>query len=261
MAGEFFSRFAGSEFFLFNILYAVAQLLGITAILLIGSWMAFFRGGFGFQDHPENEFRFHPMLMGFAMLLLNGEAILIYRGFRQVPKIYTKPIHGAMQLTGLVVALLGLKAVLDSHNYHRDEEGRPDPKVNFYSLHSWIGISAVTLFATQFAGGFLLFFKPGASLEVRQTLMPAHRLTGIVIFIISLGAALMGVAELSAWSMTCWLSGKVICGEMLLANLFGVTAAAFAAIVLVLVAHPAWIRQPLPSEVQPPAESVVYIPN
>jgi len=194
------------------------------------------------------------------MLLLNGEAILVYRGFRRVQKIYTKIAHGTIQLIGLVIALLGLKAVLDSHNYHKNK-GRQDPIPNFYSLHSWIGISAIALFALQFIGGFLLFFKPQASLEVRQMLMPAHRLTGIVIFIISFCAALMGVAELSALTMTCWTNDRVICGEMWLANLFGVTTTLFAAIVLILVAHPAWIRQPLPSEVQPPAESEVYIPN
>jgi hypothetical protein len=48
--------------------------------------------------------------MSLALLLLNGQAILVYRGFRRVEKIYTKKIHAAVQLAGLLIAVLGLKA-------------------------------------------------------------------------------------------------------------------------------------------------------
>jgi len=242
---------------LFNWLYYIAHAIGVVAVTLVGCWMGFYKGGFGFQDRPKNEFRFHPLFMSLSLLLINGEAILIYRGFRNQPKIYTKLVHGILQFIAFIIVLLGLKAVFDSHNLNKGPDGRPDPVVNLYSLHSWIGLSAVTLFGLQFVGGFIVFFKPGAPMEIRKMVMPTHRLTGLIIFVISLCAALMGVAEISAWSMKCWLDDKVICLEMWIANLFGVLIVAFAAIVIYLVAHPAWIRQPLPSEIAPQAAPIL----
>uniref|UniRef100_A0A915EP79 Cytochrome b561 domain-containing protein n=1 Tax=Ditylenchus dipsaci TaxID=166011 RepID=A0A915EP79_9BILA len=172
-----------------------------------------------------------------------------YRGFRSTPKKYTKLIHGALQLCSFLILLLGLKAVLDSHDLNVNAKtGKLEPTVNFYSVHSWIGLLAMSLFGIQWVGGFVTFFKPGASMEFRKAVMPAHRLLGTIIFVCSLSAALMGVAELSAWSMKCWLDDKVICTEMLIANLFAVILMGFAGTVLFLVAHPSWIRQPLPSD-------------
>ena len=40
-------------------------------------------------------------------------------------------------------------AVLDSHNLRLDGNGNPAPIPNFYSLHSWIGLAAMGLFALQ----------------------------------------------------------------------------------------------------------------
>jgi len=235
---------------LFGWLYLLAQALGIGMVALVGTWMGFYRGGFGFQDQPKQEFRWHPLLMSTALLLVNAEAMLIYRGFRSTQKVYTKAIHGFLQFCGFLIVLTGLKAVLDSHNLTNP------PIVNFYSVHSWIGILAVSLFGIQWIGGFIFFFKPGVSMELRKAVMPAHRLMGLVIFVCALSASLMGTAELSAFSMTCWLKEKYICTEMLIANLFAVTMVAFSAVVICLVVHPAWIRQPLPSELPP-----TIIPN
>ena len=47
--------------------------------------------------------------MSLSLLLINGEAILIYRGFRNQPKIYTKLVHGILQFIAFIIVLLGLK--------------------------------------------------------------------------------------------------------------------------------------------------------
>ncbi|KAI1718945.1 eukaryotic cytochrome b561 domain-containing protein [Ditylenchus destructor] len=208
-----------------------------AAIGLVGCWMGFYKGGFGFQDEPKKEFRWHPLLMSTALLLINGEAILIYRGFRSVRKIYTKAIHGTLQLCAFIIVLAGLKAVFDSHDLNKDPQtGEPKPIANLYSIHSWVGLFAVSLFAVQWIGGCVAFFIPGFSMGLRTS--------GIAIFVISLGAALMGATELSVFS----IQGTDISTERLLANLYAVIIVSYAAVVLSLVVNPKWIRVPLPSE-------------
>ncbi|KAI1730260.1 eukaryotic cytochrome b561 domain-containing protein [Ditylenchus destructor] len=226
-------------------LYALAQALGLAAIGLVGCWMGFYKGGFGFQDEPKKEFRWHPLLMSTALLLINGEAILIYRGFRSVRKIYTKAVHGTLQLCAFIIVLAGLKAVFDSHDLNKDPQtGESKPIANLYSIHSWVGLFAVSLFAVQWIGGCVAFFMPGFSMGLRASIMPFHRLSGIAIFVISLGAALMGATELSVFS----IQGTDISTERLLANLYAVIIVSYAAVVLSLVVNPKWIRVPLPSE-------------
>ena len=69
--------------------------------------------------------------------------ILTYRVLRNTKKYYLKLIHASIMIVSFVLAVVALKAVFDSHNL-------PDPPLaNLYSLHSWIGISTVALFAFQ----------------------------------------------------------------------------------------------------------------
>lgn len=54
-----------------------------------------------------------------------------------------KLLHGALMLLALVLAVLGLCAVFDFHN--------ANVIPNLYSLHSWVGVATVALFAAQVA--------------------------------------------------------------------------------------------------------------
>lgn len=44
---------------------------------------------------------------------------------------------------------IGFVAVYDSHNLRTDAQGNPAPIPNFYSLHSWMGLTTMGLFALQ----------------------------------------------------------------------------------------------------------------
>lgn len=54
--------------------------------------------------------------------------------------------------------IIALRAVWDSHDYHKNPEGEPDPIPNLYSLHSWVGFSMVLLACVQVRG---LKYDPG----------------------------------------------------------------------------------------------------
>ena len=66
---------------------------------------------------------------------------IAYRVFRTQDKFKVKLIHGAIHSGAIIFAILGLITVFDFHNVNHIP--------NLYSLHSWIGLATVILFACQ----------------------------------------------------------------------------------------------------------------
>lgn len=76
-------------------------------------------------------------------------ALVVFRVLRKETKRRTKLIHVILHTITLLFIMISLKAVWDSHRYHRDSFGKLDPLPNLYSLHSWIGIALVTIYFGQ----------------------------------------------------------------------------------------------------------------
>jgi cytochrome b-561 len=93
-------------------------------------------------------------------------AILAYRVFRDVKKLRVKILHGSLLALSFIFASIGLKAVFDNHNLSSP------PKANLYSLHSWVGLTAVILFGMQWVCGFVSFLFPKLNENIRKAYMP-----------------------------------------------------------------------------------------
>ena len=75
--------------------------------------------------------------------------MLMYRTCRCCRRIWNKLLHTVFHILAIPCIAIGFIAVLDSHNLRTNADGEPDPIPNFYSLHSWIGLGAMGLFALQ----------------------------------------------------------------------------------------------------------------
>ncbi len=81
-------------------------------------------------------------------------------------KLRVKILHGSLLALSLIFASIGLKAVFDNHNL------ASPPKPNLYSLHSWVGLTAVVLFGMQWVCGFVSFLFPKLNENIRKAYMP-----------------------------------------------------------------------------------------
>lgn len=55
----------------FRLLHTIVQLIGITIVILMASWISIYLGGVGLTT-PSLEFNWHPLLMVIGMIFLYG---------------------------------------------------------------------------------------------------------------------------------------------------------------------------------------------
>ncbi|NP_001090991.1 transmembrane ascorbate-dependent reductase CYB561 [Sus scrofa] len=216
---------------------AFSQLLGLTVVAVTGAWLGAYRGGIAWESALQ--FNVHPLCMIIGLVFLQGDALLVYRVFRNEAKRTTKILHGLLHVLAFVIALVGLVAVFD---YHR-KKGIAD----LYSLHSWCGILVFVLFLAQWLVGLGFFLFPGASFSLRSRYRPQHVFFGAAIFLLSVGTALLGLKEALLFQLGTKYSAFE--SEGVLANVLGLLLVAFGAVVLYILTRADW-KRPLQAEEQ-----------
>ncbi|XP_061389574.1 plasma membrane ascorbate-dependent reductase CYBRD1-like [Musca vetustissima] len=224
----------------FKVLYVLTQLCGLTMIVLMGSWVGVHMGGVGGTDNPALEFNWHPLLMTIGLIFLYGNAILVYRGFRTLRKKTLKVTHAALHMGAFILTVIALKTVFDSHNLAKT------PIPNMYSLHSWLGLSAVLIFSLQYVIGFTAYLAPGAKESLRAALMPLHVYFGLFGFVLSIASACMGITEKAIFSLGN--SYAQLPSSAVMVNLCGVLFVVFGGLVIYLATNPAYKRKPIPED-------------
>lgn len=221
------------------VLYGITAGLSCLVVVQLFVWVFHFRGGFAWQETPSLQFNWHPILMVISLVVLYGHGILIYRLLRNERKKKLKVMHAVIMIAALVLASVGLKAVFDSHNL----ADKPIP--NMYTLHSWIGLATVIMFAMQWLCGFVSFLFPGLRHSLRASYMPLHVFGGLMIFGLATATALMGLLEKAIFSKTSY---SPLTAEGVLINTIGLTIATLSLLVLYIGTRWQFKRQPLPED-------------
>ncbi|KAM4531783.1 transmembrane ascorbate-dependent reductase CYB561 [Odontesthes bonariensis] len=227
-------RHSGS---MFAGLVGASQVLGLLVVVLTGVWMGHYRGGFAW-DGSTMEFNLHPLCMVLGLVFLQGDAILVYRVFRNEAKRNVKLLHGIIHLLTLIISIIGIVAVFDFHRAAKI----PD----MYSLHSWCGMATFVLFCLQWVMGLLFFLFPVASLWLRAMYLPIHVFCGLTLLVMAIGTSLLGITEKLLFSIMPTYSK--FAPEGVLANILGILLVLFGALVCYLITREEYRRPPNPEE-------------
>ncbi|MQL70791.1 hypothetical protein Taro_003137 [Colocasia esculenta] len=186
-------------------------------------------GSFGADAGPMSARR----LMGVEILYKFSckviSAMLAYKTLSGT-KNFKKAVHLSIQFVALCFGIIGVWAALKFHN----EKGIE----NFYSLHSWLGLTSITLFGIQWGLGFATFWYPGGSRNSRAFLLPWHVFLGVYIYALAVATAATGILE----KATFLQSNKVISRystEAFLINFLGILLVVLGGFVTLAVVTPA----------------------
>ncbi|WOL13324.1 hypothetical protein Cni_G22094 [Canna indica] len=169
------------------VFFYVAQMTAAAAAVMVLVWCINFRGGLAFESTNKSLiFNVHPVLMLIGFIIMGSEAMMCYRVLPWSKKA-NKLIHLVVHGIALVLGAVGISAAFKFHN----ESGIN----NLYSLHSWLGLGTISLFAIQWILGFITFFYPGASMSVRATSLPWHALFGVFVYLLAIATAELGFLE------------------------------------------------------------------
>ncbi|XP_057687151.1 lysosomal membrane ascorbate-dependent ferrireductase CYB561A3 isoform X2 [Corythoichthys intestinalis] len=237
-----FSRMTSTSYF--YIWHCMCICLGLACVVTVSLWSSQWRGGFAW-DGSSLQFNWHPVLMVTGMLVLYGNGAVLYR----VPltwgqnKLPWKLLHAVVMLISLILSVIGLCAVFGNHNAANIP--------NLYSLHSWIGIATVALFATQWAAGMVVFLLPCSPGPLRKLLKPQHVWFGGSLLTLSIAACISGINEKLFFVLKGNVNGSKpysqLPAEALLGNSLGVLIIAFGLVVIKILTNHEWQRPENPS--------------
>ncbi|XP_075953215.1 lysosomal membrane ascorbate-dependent ferrireductase CYB561A3-like [Anarhichas minor] len=231
---------------LFWLTYVPCLCLGLLCLLFVSFWSSHWHGGFSW-DGSDLQFNWHPVLMVAGLVVLYGNAVVLYRvPFTWKQKKHTwKLVHAGLMLLVLLLSVLGLCAVFDNHRFFKI----PD----MYSIHSWVGICTVIMFAFQWLLGLAGFLLPCSPLGFRSNLKPVHVWMGKAILILTVASCISGIDEQLFFTLD-GIIGKPYSSlpvEAKFANSLGLLIVAFVLVVFGILSKNNWQRPETDNESVP----------
>ncbi|XP_042550082.1 plasma membrane ascorbate-dependent reductase CYBRD1 [Dipodomys spectabilis] len=223
-----------------------ALLVGFLCVLFTLIWVLHYREGLGW-DGSALEFNWHPVLAVTGFVFVQGIAIIVYRlpWTWKCSKLLMKSIHAGLNTVAAIFAIISVVAVFDNRNANNIP--------HMYSLHSWVGLTALILYVLQLVLGFFIFLLPWASLSLRALVMPIHVYSGLLLFGTVIATVLMGVTE-KLFFVLKNPSYHTFPPEGVFTNTLGLLIVVFGALIFWIATRPQWKRPKEP-------DSILFQPN
>ncbi|KAF1398027.1 Cytochrome b reductase 1, partial [Spheniscus humboldti] len=220
----------------FLALLVSALLVGFVSVIFSLVWVFHYREGLSWDGGPR-EFNWHPVLVITGFVFIQGIAVIVYRlpWTWKCSKLLMKFIHAGLNTIAMILGIVSMVAVFEYHN------ARNIP--NMYSLHSWIGLTAVVFYSLQLFLGFAVFLLPFAPVPLRAALMPIHVYSGLTIFATVIATALMGITEKLIFSLKN-PAYSASPPEATFVNCLGLLLVIFGALILWMASRSHWKRPP-----------------
>ncbi|XP_008853468.1 cytochrome b reductase 1 isoform X1 [Nannospalax galili] len=212
-----------------------ALLVGFLSVLFALVWVLHYREGLGW-DGGSLEFNWHPVLAVTGFVFIQGIAIIVYRlpWTWKCSKLLMKSIHAGLNAVAAILAIIAVVAVFDYHSVQRIP--------HMYSLHSWVGLTAVILYVLQLVLGLFIFLLPWAPLSLRAVVMPIHVYSGLLLFGTVIATVLMGVTEKLFFVLKDPTPYHSLPPEGVFTNTLGLLILVFGALIFWIVTRPQWKR-------------------
>ncbi|CAK4087669.1 unnamed protein product [Aphanomyces euteiches] len=180
---------------------------------IIGRSMA----GFSWSNKNDLVFNWHPTLMVFGFIFCSSQgpsasytsmnlttvvllAILVFVS-KPFEHYSNKLVHVACHSLSILSVAVGTIAIFRYHNEHGFS--------NLHSVHSWVGLTTLIVFALQYVFGFVVYFKPGAAILFRKASMPYHIGFGLGILALIAMTCVSGILEQLSFNASCDLTGTL----------------------------------------------------
>jgi cytochrome b-561 len=206
----------------------LVHLLGIAGVVLMAVWTYSFRGGYGLSG--AGVFNLHPLIMFAGFIFLSSEAIVVYK-IGSGDRAWQKAVHMSVQGVAIVLAVVGVCA---AYKFHIDSGIQ-----NFYSLHSWFGVTTIALYVVQWGWGFVAFWQQRVAKAKRAELLPWHVFVGLAAYAAALVTAELGLLEKLTFLQKSGASPLGLwSSEAMLVNFVGIAIFAYGAVVVLTTLVP-----------------------
>ncbi|XP_071811767.1 plasma membrane ascorbate-dependent reductase CYBRD1-like isoform X2 [Apostichopus japonicus] len=189
-----------SSSFTFWSLIVGSQVCGLSAYILLQSWLHIYNDGFDWNSDVSHLIQnYHALFMTLGFLLLFGEATLAYRLLARSRASYLlqKSVHATILITATIIWVVGLTAAFKARNL--DKTHGKEVK-HFYSFHSWIGLLLLVIFLCQLC--FAIAWYAHARLispTLQATYQSVHVFNGLFLFTLSAATCFTGLNELGIY--------------------------------------------------------------
>lgn len=206
----------------------VATVLLLAALIINVLWVIYYRGGYTLSMEKvdvEIFYNLHLTLLIAGYITMSGFAILLYRIGRCCSHLVAKLIH--LFLNICAIPLIGFAFFVGFWYRTQPAPGSDEGRAPFATLHSWLELITLGMFAFQVVAGFFSFIIllccEKATQKFRSVMVPIHASLGLATHLSAIGTILTGLNEIKAKEVK---SDAILPDETIVINVIAVVLVA-----------------------------------